>query len=290
MKKLKALGAILLLASVIGVTAKTLTPAAYASSSVASVAGAAPVGVGSLLQVADNKGPWPDTVSAKQFGVFYDFEDVYDYVAGTNWTVTLVETGSGESDPVLSLTTAVKGGSLNLVGDTNDNDGSELDSKMEIFDLDAGDTLVFVANVTTGTDVTQADIGLGIGITDTDWLGDTAVMSDGIFFEKNDGDANLDLVFAKNVSAVADYTRKDAIATLAASTNYKLCFVVQVDPNDATVAFVRAYVNDAIVWQGQVTTDICDDEGMCVKLGLQQGEATNLKTLQVNSIGAAMSY
>lgn len=281
--KLKTLGAILLLASVFALGVKTFTPTAYAAPS--------PAVAAVVAQLPDNKAPWAGPVSAKQFGAFYDFEDVYDYVAGTNWTVTLVEAGSGEADPVLSLTTAIKGGSLNLVGDTNDNDGSELDSKMEIFDLDAGDTLVFVANITTGTDVTQCDIGLGVGITDTTWLGDADEMSDGIFFEKNDGDASLDLVFAKDVSdGSTDYTRKNALTTLVASTNYKLCFMVTLDPNDSTVALVTAYVNDVIVYRGQVTTDIPDDEGLCIKVGLQQGEATNLKTLQINSVGAAQSY
>lgn len=243
-----------------------------------------------LAQVVDNKAPWPNTVAPAQFGNWYDFNDVYDYVAGTNWTVTLVEGGSGEADPALSGTTSVKGGSLNLTGDTNDNDGSELDQVGEPFQLDAGDTLVFCANITTGTDVTQVDLGFGIGITDTDWLGDTAIMSDGIWFEKNDGDTNLDLVCAKDAAATSDYTRQAAVSTLAASTTYKLCFIVQVNSSDATKARVRAFVNNAQVYSGVITTDIPDDEGMCIKFGLQQGEATNLKTVKVNSIGCAQGY
>lgn len=272
-------------------TASAAAPAAPAlSPTVMEAAWESPNPAAAILQVVDNKAPWANTVAPAQFGNWFEFNDVYDYVAGTNWTVTLVEGGSGEADPALSGTTSVKGGSLNLTGDTNDNDGSELDQVGEPYQLDAGDTLVFCANITTGTDVTQVDLGFGIGITDTDWLGDSAVMSDGIWFEKNDGDALLDLVCAKDASATSDYTRQAGIATLAVSTTYKLCFIVQVNSSDATKARVRAFVNNAQVYSGVITTDIPDDEGMCIKFGLQQGEATNLKTCKVNSIGCAQGY
>lgn len=276
--KLKTLGATLLLASVFALGVKSFTPAAYANPN--------PAVAAVVAQLPDNKAPWPNTTAATQFGSFYDFEDVYDFVTTVNWVDT--ETGAGGT-VVNSLGTAVKGGALVITTDTSDDNREEIDNKMEIFDLDAGDTLVFTTNLTTGSDVTQVDLGAGIGITDTDWLGDSAIMSDGIFFEKNDGDAYLDLVFAKDAASTSDYTRIARVYDLAASTTYKLCFVVTLNASDSTKARYRVYVNDVQVASGSVSADVPDDEGLCLKVGVQNGEAA-AKTLTVNSIGAAQSY
>jgi len=242
-----------------------------------------------VLQVVDNKGPWANNPQAAQFGQWFEFNDAYDYVAATNWTQNLTETGTGEGDPALNLTTGVKGGALVCTNDDADNDRVEITHKQEMYYLEAGDKLVFNANITTGSDVTEVDLAFGIGITDNDFLGDTAVISDGIFFEKNDGDAYLDLVCAKDAAATSDYTRQAALYTLAASTTYKLTFVVEVNSSDSTKARIRAFVNNSQVYSGYVTTDIPNDEYLCIIFGIQNGAAAS-KSVTVNSIGCAESY
>lgn len=177
------------------------------------------------------------------------FNDFDQYVAG-DWTIT--DTGIATH----ALTDA-DGGALLITNAAADNDASFFNKVGESFLVAAGKKLWFKARFQV-SDATQSDIVIGLQITDTTPL----AVSDGIYFQKDDGDANIDFYVTKNSTS----TTQTAIATLANATNITLGFYYN------GVDAVEYYVDDVYLGASAVT-NLPDDEVLTLSFGIQNGEA-----------------
>lgn len=193
------------------------------------------------------------------------FNDFDTYVVG-DWTLTTTEAGAGSATEAL---TDVDGGALLITNDAADNDLDFFQLVGESFKFEVGKKLFFKARFKV-SDATQSDFVMGLQIRDTTPLD----VTDGVFFQKDDGDTNLDFHVEKN------NTSTDATAIATVGTGF------------FTVAFyydgvskVHYYVDD--VKKGSLaTTNLVDDEELTVSFGIQNGEAV-AKTMTVDYIFVA---
>jgi hypothetical protein len=177
------------------------------------------------------------------------FDDFDKYTAG-DWTVTAVGSGT-------SAISNADGGVLVLTNAAADNDARFLQWTRETFRFQAGKKLWFKARIQV-SDATQSDFVLGLQITDTTPL----AVSDGVYFRKDDDDANLDFVVIKDSVA----TTLTAFATMVAATWTELAFYY--DGRSS----IRVYRNDHLV-SIVATTNLPDDEELTISFGVQNGEA-----------------
>lgn len=193
--------------------------------------------------------------------------DDFDYFTAADWTITTVEAGAGNATEAL---TDADGGVLLITNDDADNDSDFFNKVGESFTFEAGKKLWFDARIAV-SDATQSDWVCGLQITDTTPLD----VTDGVFFRKDDGDANIDFVVEKNDTA----TTAAAIATNADATFVKLSFYY--NGKDKIDYFV-----DGVKQGSSVTTNLPDDEVLTVSFGVQNGEAA-AKTMSVDYLLAA---
>jgi hypothetical protein len=189
-----------------------------------------------------------------------------------DWNVTLVEAGAGES--TITKPDGVDGGLL-FTTDAAEDDGIEIQLKGEAFKVNTNcQALYFYARLQASVN-TQIDWLVGLCITDTTLLGG---MSDGIYFEKLDGNTTMSCTTEKNTNE----TQTDSIGTFAAATDVELEFFY--DKNTGAVEF---YVNGTLV--ATHTTNIVDDEDLTPSLQVLTGEAVShtltLKEMRVVQIG-----
>lgn len=190
------------------------------------------------------------------------FDDFHKYTAG-DWTITTTEAGTG------SATEAVgneRGGVLVITNDDADNDADFFQWAKETYKFVAGKKLMFRSRFKV-SDATDSDIVLGLQITDTTPL----AASDGIWFQKDDGDTNLDFHVVKDSTA----TDETAIATLSDDTYVTVEFYY----NGSHIAL---YVDDEQVGSVPVT-NVPDDEELTISFGLQNGAAA-AKVLTIDYI------
>ena len=203
----------------------------------------------------------PDVTKAHVY-----FDD-FDYFDAANWTITTVEDGTGDATEALA---DEDGGVLLITNDDADDDSDFFNKVGESFLMASGKKAWFEARLKV-SDATQSDWVAGLQITDTTPL----AVSDGIFFRKDDGDANIDFVVTKNSTA----TTEAGVATNADDTYVRLSFYYD------GKSLVRYYVDG--VMQGSVaTTNLPDDEELTISFGIQNGEAA-AKTMSVDYIMAA---
>lgn len=192
-----------------------------------------------------------------QMHVYFDDFDVY---TAADWTVT--ETGLATQ----ALTDA-DGGVLLVTNAAADNDASFSQKVGESFLFESGKKLMFKARFKV-SDATQSDFVIGLQITDTTPLD----VTDGVFFQKDDGDANLDFHVEKDNTA----TSASAVATVSNDTYLTVGFYYDGDTE------IKYYVDD--VHKGtSVVTNLPDDEVLTVSFGIQNGEAV-AKTMSVDYI------
>lgn len=144
---------------------------------------------------------------------FTDFDDFTSFTTGvtTKWTETVIGTGT------CAAAADVAGGAIILTNSAADNDGYQLQKVPSSFLLAAGKKAVFKARFAV-SDATQSDLLIGLNIVDTTLLGATAGdgSTDGIFFQKDDGVATLDVYCQKN--ATTGQTSATSVATLVDAT------------------------------------------------------------------------
>lgn len=196
------------------------------------------------------------------------FNDFNTFTAG-DWTITTTEAGANSATEAL---TDDQFGVLLVTCDIADNDNDFFQKVGESFKFVAGKKLWFETRFKV-VEATQVDLVFGLQITDTSPL----AVTDGVYFRKDDGDALIDFVVAKDSTA----TTASGIATLADDTYVSLGFYY----NGTDV--IRYYVNDALAGSS-VTTNLPDDELLTVSFGIQTGEATNVKTLSMDRIFASV--
>jgi len=185
------------------------------------------------------------------------FDDFDNYEAD-QWIVTT--TGAA--------TAAIQneiGGILKLTNAAADDDriflqwsGDDASTTIETFKFTSGKKLWMKARLKV-SDATQSDFLVGLSITDTTPLD----VTDGVFFQKDDGDANLDFHVEKDNTA----TSATAIHTVVSDTYLTVGFYYN------GVNKVEYFVND--IFKGSsATTNLPDDEELTISFGVQNGEAS----------------
>jgi hypothetical protein len=208
-------------------------------------------------------------------GVFFDFNDDRELLSSV-WTATVTNS---------SFPTAVDDaqfGSVTLTNTTADNDRIEVSGKAELFLLAPLKPVFFIcrAKLTTPT---QVDAGFGIGKKDTAWLGDSDVLSDGVWFAINDAEANWKGHTARDATLVSQYS---TAADLVAADNAYHVFAWLYEPLGSAngAGIVRYFYDD--VQKGYVqSTNLPYDDEMSLMFGIQQGEGTNAKSMSIDYIG-----
>lgn len=115
-----------------------------------------------------------------------DFNDLIDIEETTRWIITT--TGAGTE-----AISDAENGELLITNAAADDDADFLQSVKEVFGFTSGKELYFKARMKV-SDVTQSDFIMGLQIRDTTPL----AVSDGVWFQKNDGDAALDFHIMKD--------------------------------------------------------------------------------------------
>lgn len=185
--------------------------------------------------------------------------------AATEWTITRVEAGAGES--TLTKTDGV-GGVLLLTNDANDNDGVNIQLFGESFKLTAGNRLYFGIRASI-SEATQSDFFFGLAITDTDILGG---VTDRIGFEKLDG-----------ATAIKGMLEKDSTETLSASlatANTSLHTYEFYLDADGTVEF---FIDGVSVSKPTTLSNLPNDEELRVTVQFLNGDG-NSRTAQIDWI------
>jgi len=188
------------------------------------------------------------------------FNDFDTYVAG-DWTVTEVGTGS-------RALTNVDGGVLLVTNAAADNDHNFFNKVGESFKFVSGKKLWFKSRFKV-SDATQSDFVMGLQITDTTPL----AVTDGVYFRKDDGDANLDFVVIKNSTA----TTVTAVDTVADDTYIVVAFYYDGASN------IRVFTDNVVADLEVATTNLPDDEELTISFGIQNGEAV-AKTMSLDYI------
>lgn len=197
------------------------------------------------------------------------FDDFDRYVVG-DWTITTTEAGAGSATEAL---TDADGGVLLVTNDAADNDADFFQKVGESFLMAAGKQAWFKARFKV-SDATQSDFVMGLQITDTSPLDAT----DGIYFMKDDGDANLDFYVRKD--ATTGSNSASAIATVVSDTYLSVAWYY--DGRGS----VHYYVDDVHKGTLSASSTYLPDTELTVSFGIQNGEAV-AKTMSVDYIFAA---
>lgn len=190
------------------------------------------------------------------------FDDFDRYVAG-DWTITTTELGAGSASEAL---TDADGGVLLITNDAADNDNDFFQKVGESFLLEAGKKAWFKARFKV-SDATQSDIVMGLQITDATPL----AVSDGVWFQKDDGDANIDF----HVASGSVQTDQAAVGTLVDNTYVTLAWYY--DGADE----IHVFVDDVKV--ATVSTANLPATELTVSFGIQNGEAV-AKTMSMDYV------
>lgn len=189
------------------------------------------------------------------------YSEDFNYYNSGDWTVT--ETQAGATQALADA----DGGVLLLTNTAADNDLNALQKKGECFLFETGKKLIFKTRFKV-SDATQSDFVIGLQITDTTPLD----VTDGVFFQKDDGDTNLDFYVEKNNTA----STATAITTISDDTYVVVGFYYD------GVSAVHYYANGSKL--GSLpTTNLPDDEVLTISFGIQNGEAV-AKTMSVDYI------
>lgn len=118
-----------------------------------------------------------------------DFQDLIDIEETNVWTITTTGTGT-------EAITDAENGEILITNSGADDDADFLQSCKEVFGFTSGKELFFKARMKV-SDVTQSDFLMGLQITDPTPLD----ASDGVWFQKDDGDAALDFYIVKTTGS-----------------------------------------------------------------------------------------
>ena len=196
---------------------------------------------------------------------FHTYMEDFDYYTAADWTVTETQVGATQA-----LTDA-DGGVLLLTNTAADNDLVALNKVGESFRFAQGAPLYFSARFSVN-DATDSDLVMGLQITDTTPLD----VTDGVFFLKSDGSANVSLVIEKD----SNQTTIDNFITLADNTFITLGFYW--DGLDS----IWVGVGNSATHRVDVGSNLPDDEDLTISFAVQNGEAV-AKTMSVDYIFVA---
>jgi hypothetical protein len=210
--------------------------------------------------VTNTKNKATSDMSVLDYTEVHQYLNDFDtYVAG-DWTITEVGTGS-------RALTDEDGGVLLITNGSNDDDSNFFNKVGESYKFVAGKKLFFKSKFKV-SDAVQSDFVTGLQITDTTPLD----VTDGVFFRKDDGDANVDFVVEKDNTA----TTATAITTVSNNTYIELGFYYN------GVDKIAYFVNGEKLGTS-VVTNLPDDEELTISFGIQNGEAV-AKTMSIDYI------
>jgi hypothetical protein len=201
---------------------------------------------------------------------YYTYSNDFFTYHADEWTITTTEAGTGSATEAV---TSQAGGALLITNAAGDNDLDFFNLKGEAFKFVSTKRMFFKAKFKV-SDATQSDVVMGLTITDTTPLDTT----DGIFFQKDDGDTNIDFHIEKDNSA----TSNAAIGTLADDTFITVAFAY--DPNTSSFSI---FMDDVKVGEQSTLTNVPDDEELTIAFGIQNGEAV-AKTMTIDFIICAV--
>lgn len=229
-----------------------------------------PAGVSTVANTGDPLATFPAPDPTRTIVFWEDFLNSYGATTAlaVNWIITTTEAGAGDASEVI---TDANGGVLLVTNDAADNDADFFQSVAEIFALEVGKKAWFKARFKV-SDATQSDFVMGLQVRDTSPL----AVSDGVWFQKDDGDAYLDFHVAKS-SVQADAT---AIATLVDDTYLTVAWYYDGGDN------IAYYVNDTKLGTISTAATNMPTTELTVSFGIQNGAAA-AKTMSVDYILAA---
>lgn len=185
---------------------------------------------------------------------FHTFFNDFDTFAAGDWTIT--EIGAGGTSALV----AGDGGLLVITTDVLDNDAIQIQNTVATFLMETGKQCFFKARFKI-EDATQSDMLIGLALTDTTVFDAT----DGIFFQKDDGDDNIDF-----------YVKKDSTT----GQNVALDIGTMVDDTFIVLGFhydgkstVGAYINDVLVDKLDASSTYLPDAVLAVTAAYRAGEA-----------------
>ena len=217
------------------------------------------------------------TATTGQMGVidpsmYHVFFDDFDRFLATEWKISTTEAGAGSATEAAS---SADGGVLVITNDNADNDHDFLQlsgdggtTAHETFKFEAGKKLFFKSRFKV-SDATQSEFVMGLQIADTNPING---VTDGVYFQKDDGDALLDVHVEKNSTA----TSSTGVHTVVDDTYLVAGFYY--DGIDS----VDFFVDDNRVATLAVT-NLPDDEELTISFGIQNGAAA-AKVMSVDYI------
>jgi hypothetical protein len=219
-----------------------------------------------------------DPTNKDLFGLFYDFRHDEE-VSTRQWVYTV----TNSTAPTV-VDAGAKGGTATFTNTGADNDRIEAQGVSEIFKLDGlGQQTLFLCRQKPST-ITLVDLNFGIGITDTDSLGDTAFISDGLLWQLDSGATSWAGIAAFNAAELADYSRQNGMKAAVADAQHRFAILVETDPTTLGKGKVRWYYDGSQVAIYQTESGICHDEELALLFGIQNGEAS-AKSMVLDCIG-----
>ena len=200
------------------------------------------------------------------------FDDFFYYVSG-GWTSTVIGTGSAAGSTAAN-------GIVVLTNSAADNDGVQLQLTSTPFTPVAGKKAFFKARFKV-SDATQSDLAIGLCVIDTTVLGATAGdgLTDGIFFQKDDGSTTLTAYAQKNTTT----GQTSVVAATLADNTY-----VTVGWYYDGKSEIQVFVNDVKVGTLDGTsTYLPDATSLAPTIALLNGEAV-AKNMTVDYIFTAV--
>mgnify|MGYP000054637353 CR=1 FL=1 len=200
------------------------------------------------------------------------FNDFDEYVVTTRWTET--KTGAG----TVAVTDA-DGGVLLITNAAADNDAVFVQKLGESFLPTSGKRLIGKARFKI-SDATESECYFGLMVTDTDPFSSTAGdgVTDGIFFMKEDGSANVGFYVQKD--ATTGQLTSAAVTTLTTDTYTELAFAF--DGRRYVTLWKDGAQLTTVDLTATLTTYLPDTE-LTISFGLKNGEAV-AKTMSIDYI------
>lgn len=219
--------------------------------------------------------PAPDPTKVYQF--FDDFEK-YTNTSDFPWVDTFVNSSA------IANVADEPCGAVIITNTTTDNDSAQIQFYTESFTIASGKKAWFKARVKVN-EVIQSDYVVGLAVLDTTLQGSVsgAGVTDGIFFNKDDGDTQIDFQVNQNAGTVQK--RAANIATAVADT-----YMVYGFEWDGA-RYVKAFINDVQVSTIDLTTTpstYLPNTPITISFAIQQGEGTNAKTMTIDYVFAAI--
>lgn len=204
--------------------------------------------------------------SSPDYSVYFnDFLVAQDYAAA-DWVITTTEAGAGDATEALAADE--RGGALLITNDAADNDLDALQLTEETFTLTVGKRTWFETRCKASV-AADVDLFIGLAITDTTVLDTT----DRVGFQIDDGDASIRALTEKDSVESSSDTGVDA----ANATYVRLGFYY--DGSNKVYFFVDREL------KATHTTNIPDDENLCVTFHIQNGSG-NARTLTIDYLYA----